>query len=69
MNFKGLPIVCEMVDEPIRWQIEIGIHGALELMIDKVFVSEAHILINAVRELDISHLDKLLVTERILNEL
>jgi hypothetical protein len=69
MNFKGLPIVCEMVDEPIRWTLNCGIEGTLELMIDQVVISEVHILINVVRELDTSNLKKLDVTERVLNEL
>jgi hypothetical protein len=58
-----------MVDAPIRWTLNCGITGTLELMINLVPISEVHILINVVRELDTSHLDKYLVTERILNEL
>ena len=69
MNYKGLPIVCELLAENIRWELNCGTTGTLELMIDLVPISEVHILINVVRELDSSHLDKYLVTERILNEL
>lgn len=69
MSYKGLPIVCEMVDEPIRWTLNCGIEGTLELMVDKVSISEVHILIGVIRELDTSYLKKLEVTERILGEL
>lgn len=70
MSYKELPIVCEMVDEPIRWTLNCGTEeGTLELMVDKVSISEVHILIGVIRELDISYLDKLEVTERILGEL
>ena len=62
-------MIVYVVDEPIRWTLNCKISGTLALIVDLVPISEVHILINVVRELDISHLDKLLVTERIFNEL
>lgn len=69
MSYKELPDPCIMVKECLRWKFMFNDDETFELMIEQVDISEINILYDVVFKLDISYLDKLEVTESILNEL